>query len=116
MSVFEPFDSFSDIDDILLKLEDEDPGIRQVGVMELAETASEDAVPHIIGALSDPSVDVRLQAARVLQEFDGETVAAGLADALQDASDTVAPSSFAIATEPLKCLRSLISSGIVSKA
>jgi len=58
--------------------------------MELAETASDDAVPHIIGALSDPSDDVRLQAARVLQEFDGETVAAGLSDALQDSSDTVA--------------------------
>ena len=26
MSVFEPFDSFSDIDDILFKLEDDDPG------------------------------------------------------------------------------------------
>ena len=73
MSVFEPFDSFSDIDDILFKLEDEDPGICQVGVMELAETASDDAVPHIIVALSDLSDDVRLQAARVLQEFDGET-------------------------------------------
>ena len=59
--------------------------------MEPAETASDDAVPHIIGALSDLSDDVRLpQAARVLQEFDGETVAAGLSDALQDLSDTVA--------------------------
>ena len=89
MSVFEPFDSYEDIDDIVEKLDSDDPKIRQVAVMSLAETADIEVIPHIVGALSDISVDVRLQAARVLENFDGAAVSAGLAGALQDPSSEV---------------------------
>jgi HEAT repeat protein len=88
--MFEPFEDFSDIDELAARLADPDPAVRRVAVMELADTALPEAIGHIGSALKDQSAEVRLQAAIALGEFDGPLAAEALAIGLQDADSRVA--------------------------
>ena len=90
MPPFEPFEAFSDIDDLAEKLKDQDESVRRVAVMELADTAEPAAIALIGSALKDPSAEVRLQAAIALGEFDGAECAAMLAIDLVDSDNRVA--------------------------
>lgn len=90
MSAFKPFEDFGDVDDIAIGLDDPDAGTRRVTVMDLADTASPEAIPHLARALVDEASEVRLQAAIALSGFDGPEVAGALAGALSDADETVA--------------------------
>ena len=82
MNATKPFEDFGDVDSIAEGLDDPDPGTRRVTVMDLADTAAPEAIPHLTRAIGDPASDVRLQAAIALSGFDGPEVAAALAGAL----------------------------------
>ena len=90
MSAFEPFEAFGDVEAIAAGLDDPDPGTRRVAVMDLADTAAAEAIPHLTRAIEDPAREVRLQAAIALGGFDGRAVATALAGALVDADAIVA--------------------------
>ena len=70
MSMFETFEAFADIDQLVEKLDDSDSAVRQIAVLELSESGDPAALPHLIGALQDPDAEVRLQAAKGLEEYD----------------------------------------------
>ena len=78
MSAFEPFEDFGDVEAIAAGLDDPDPGTRRVAVMDLADTAAAEAIPHLARAIADPAPEVRLQAAIALGGFDGPAVATAL--------------------------------------
>ena len=75
MSAFEPFESFGDIEDIARGLSSADASVRRLAVIEIAETASPEAVGYLASAVADAESDVRFQAVRALGEFDGPIVA-----------------------------------------
>ena len=52
------------------RLQDADPGIRRVAVMELVDSPEPEAVELLITALSDSEADVRMEAAKVIDEFE----------------------------------------------
>ena len=90
MSAFEPFEDFGDVEAIAAGLDDPDPGTRRVTVMDLADTAVAEAIPHLARAIADPASEVRLQAAIALGGFDGPAVATALAGALSYPDESVA--------------------------
>ena len=63
-------DESFDFDDIEERLQDKDPEIRRVAVMELADAAEDEAQSLAIKALSDEDANVRKQAAMVLDEYE----------------------------------------------
>ena len=58
------------LDSIFERLQDEDPGIRRVAVMDLVDSPEAEAVELLIQALSDSDELVRLEAAKVIDEFE----------------------------------------------
>jgi uncharacterized NAD(P)/FAD-binding protein YdhS/HEAT repeat protein len=66
-----------------------DAEVRRLAVLRLAESEEIDAVPLLEEALGDTERDVRLEAVRVLEEFDGPAVIGALLGALEDADDGV---------------------------
>ena len=53
-----------------LRLKDADAGIRRVAVMELVDSPEPEAVELLIIALSDTDENVRMEAAKVIDEFE----------------------------------------------
>ena len=89
MSMFETFEAFADIDQLVEKLDDSDSAVRQIAVLELSESGDPAALPHLIGALQDPDAE-GLQAAKGLEEYDEPDAATALAAALADEKTDVA--------------------------
>ena len=56
MSAFEPFEAFGDVEAIAAGLDDPDPGTRRVAVMDLADTAAAEAIPHLDSRDRRPSL------------------------------------------------------------
>ena len=75
MTAFEPFEDFGDIDEIVERLNDADGGVRRLAVIDLAETARQEVLPHLLAATDDPDVTVRLQVALAFAEFDASEAA-----------------------------------------
>ena len=84
------FEEESGIEDIVERIASDDAAVRRIAVMELADV-SFDPEAELLGikALADADSDVRLEAARVLYEFEGDEVAQALVDALQDTDEKV---------------------------
>ncbi|MGB0450121.1 MAG: HEAT repeat domain-containing protein [Porticoccaceae bacterium] len=57
------------------RLQDEDPGIRRVAVMDLVDSPEPEAVELLIAALSDTDENVRMEAAKVIDEFEASACA-----------------------------------------
>ncbi|WP_415716738.1 HEAT repeat domain-containing protein [Roseibium sp.] len=87
--VFEPFEDESDFELLADKLGEDDPAVRRVAVMDLADTADPEAIPLIASTVKDESPEVRLQAAIALGEFDGLATATALCLLLQDTDNRV---------------------------
>ena len=64
------------------RLQDADPGIRRVAVMELVESPEPEAVDLLVMALSDADETVRMEAAKVIDEFDPRDMMDALVGAL----------------------------------
>ena len=58
------------LNSIANRLQDPDPGIRRVAVMDLVDSPEEEAVQLLMMALGDSDEMVRLEAAKVIDEFD----------------------------------------------
>ncbi len=78
MAAFDPFEEFGEIEDFAENLGNPDATVRRLAVKDLGETASAEAIPHLVAATNDPVAEVRLQAALALGDFDGPDVAAGV--------------------------------------
>ena len=74
MPAFEPFEDAAEVDELAERLDDTDPSVRSIAVMELGDTADPAAVPLLLTALKDEAAEVRLQAAKALEAFDGQTM------------------------------------------
>jgi len=84
------FEEESGIDEVAERIASADSTVRRIAVMELTDVSFDpEAELLAIKALSDEDCDVRLEAARVLYEFDGDDVAQALVDALQDTDEKV---------------------------
>jgi len=70
------------LDSIATRLQDADPGIRRVAVMDLVDSPEAEAVELLIAALSDADESVRLEAAKVIDEFEPRDMMEALVDAL----------------------------------
>nr|MBX2882223.1 HEAT repeat domain-containing protein [Granulosicoccus sp.] len=57
------FESFSELDELSEQLTDDDPGMRQVAVLDLGECSDPAAIPLLDRALQDNESKVREQAA-----------------------------------------------------
>jgi HEAT repeat protein len=64
--------NFSDplLASIASRVDDADPGIRRVAVMDLVDSPEAEAVELLIRALSDTDETVRMEAAKVIDEFE----------------------------------------------
>ena len=58
------------LDSIATRLDDADPGVRRVAVMDLVDSHEEEAVELLIIALGDEDDMVRMEAAKVIDEFE----------------------------------------------
>ncbi|NJM35701.1 MAG: HEAT repeat domain-containing protein, partial [Rhodomicrobium sp.] len=65
----DPFEAYSDLEDIAERLRVSDAGERRVAVMELGDSGDPEAIPLLGEMLSDPDAGVRTQAALALGEF-----------------------------------------------
>jgi HEAT repeat protein len=71
------------------RLQDADPGIRRVAVMELVDSPEPEAVELLITALSDSEADVRMEAAKVIDEFEPIDMMDALVEALTAPDENV---------------------------
>lgn len=84
------FEEESGIEDIAERVSSDDAAVRRIAIMELTDVSFDpEAELLAIKALSDVDSDVRLEAARVLYEFDGNEVAQALVAALSDDDEKV---------------------------
>jgi HEAT repeat protein len=75
----------------LLRLQEADPAVRRIALLDLADLEDEEALPILIDALRrDPDASVRLEAARVLAAWETPEVVTALLDALVDTATPVA--------------------------
>jgi HEAT repeat protein len=72
-----------------LELASPDSTIRRVALMDLADAGDEAHVPLFVAALGDSAAEVRLEAARALEAFEGTAAVAALAEALRDSDAAV---------------------------
>ncbi|MDO7899183.1 HEAT repeat domain-containing protein [Pseudomonas citrulli] len=83
----------TDNDDILAlqpRLEDEDPGVRRIALIELADLEEPEGLRWLVDRLAhDDSAEVRAEAARLLEAWEDAPVVAALCQALTDPSPTV---------------------------
>lgn len=88
-------DTLNDIDnpDILAlrpRLEDEDPGVRRIALIELADLEEPDGLLWLVDRLrADPSIEVRTEAARLLEAREEVKVVQVLCEALTDPAHAV---------------------------
>jgi HEAT repeat protein len=72
------------------RLTDEDPGVRRIALIELADLEEPDGLLWLVDRLArDPTEDVRAEAARLLEAWEDEPVVAALCQALTDPSPAV---------------------------
>jgi len=84
------FDEGSDLDDIRERINSDDAAMRRVAVMDLIDySGDEEAGELAVQGLSDTDAQVRIESAKVLDEFEGESVVAALLLALEDTNETV---------------------------
>ena len=80
----------TDNDDILAlqpRLTDEDPGVRRIALIELADLEEPDGLLWLVDRLAqDPTEEVRAEAARLLEAWEDEPVVEALCQALTDPS------------------------------
>lgn len=73
------------------RLEDADPGVRRLALIELADLELPEALPLLVAALrSDPDPGVRGEAARLLEAWEEDAVVDALCAALADPVPAVA--------------------------
>lgn len=58
MPLFEVFEDEADLDEIYIRLKDQDAMVRRIAVLDLAEMAEASSVAALIDCLSDSSADV----------------------------------------------------------
>ena len=75
------FDDIPEMEDVQQRLNDADPEVRRIAVMDLVEIYEDGCIQLAIKALSDPDAGVRKQAAQALEEFEGEEVITAMLDA-----------------------------------
>jgi HEAT repeat protein len=96
----------TDNDDILAlqsRLTDDDPGVRRIALIELADLEEPNGLQWLIDRLvEDPSADVRAEAARLLEAWEDAPVVEALCQALTDSSPAVQ----AAAAQSLSLLKS----------
>lgn len=78
-----------EVQELSIKMDDPDPGIRRVAVLSLVDCGAPEAAELLIRALKDPDPSVRQQAAKVVDEFDAEDIADSLLAALNDPDEVV---------------------------
>ena len=72
------------------RLTDEDPGVRRIALIELADLEEPDGLLWLVDRLSqDPTEEVRAEAARLLEAWEDEPVVQALCQALTDPSEAV---------------------------
>lgn len=77
--------------ELSLRLEDADPGVRRLALIELADLELPEALPLLIAALrGDPDPGVRGEAARLLEAWEEDAVVDALCAALADPVPAVA--------------------------
>ncbi len=80
----------TDNDDILAlqpRLTDDDPGVRRIALIELADLEEPDGLLWLVNRLAeDPTEEVRAEAARLLEAWEDESVVEALCQALTDPS------------------------------
>ncbi|WP_223545100.1 HEAT repeat domain-containing protein [Pseudomonas sp. A-B-19] len=96
----------TDNDDILAlqpRLTDDDPGVRRIALIELADLEEPDGLQWLINRLGeDPIAEVRAEAARLLEAWEDAPVVEALCQALTDPSPAVQ----AAAAQSLSLLKS----------
>ena len=79
-----------DILDLQPRLQHADPGVRRIALIELADLEDPDGLPWLTDALLvDPHVEVRAEAARLLEAWEAPEVVQALCAALADAAEPV---------------------------
>lgn len=80
----------SDILPLLPRLADADAGVRRIALIELADLEDPDGLPWLTDALLvDPHVEVRAEAARLLEAWEEPEVVQALCAALADVAEPV---------------------------
>ncbi len=77
------------LNSIASRLQNPDAGIRRVVVMELVDSPEEEAVQLLLTALGGDDELVRMEAAKVIDEFDSQDMLDALVEALTSANDNV---------------------------
>jgi len=81
------FDEGSDLDDIRERINSDDAAMRRVAVMDLIDySGDEEAGELAVQGLSDTDAQVRIESAKVLDEFEGESVVAETLSEVRDKS------------------------------
>ncbi len=86
----DPFEAYSDLDEVAERLNSADAGERRVAVMELGHAGAPAAIRLLAGMLGGPDAGVHRQTALALGEYDGLDAAEAIAVALVDADSAVA--------------------------
>ncbi|OLF53162.1 HEAT repeat domain-containing protein [Pseudomonas chlororaphis] len=72
------------------RLTDSDPGVRRIALIELADLEEPEGLVWLVDRLrQDPAVEVRAEAARLLEAWEDEPVVAALCEALTDSDASV---------------------------
>ena len=77
------------LNSIANRLDDSDPGIRRVAVLDLVDSLEEEAVELLIKALNDNDASVRMEAAKVIDEFEPRDMMDVLVNALTSPDENV---------------------------